>query len=883
MQTNTKTENQPISEVLQEKREALTSRFISGEAPDFPQKHARFLDDYFRESFAISRIGPHMGLSKNPYAIIALGGYGRQEQCIHSDVDLLFLFGKYVPTKAEELIREVVYPLWDIGLDVGYATRSMKECVGMALEDLEVLTPILDARFICGMSPLYSDLMEKLRNKIGRRKTKSIIKQLIEYNRDRHHYFGDSAYLIEPNLKEGQGGLRDYHTMLWIAQIKTNLKEVRDLIYHSYLSHKEYDYLIDSLQFIMNVRNRLHHLTGRRCDRLHFEYQVQLAAALGFEPENGQQPVERFLGELHGHMEFIKQQHQMFLYELGYTPKLKRRKKVVKSSSVSALEVTDDGMLNFVSPEKIIDTPDLLIRVFEESVRLQIPLSIEAKRLVKEFSYLVDHVFWSAAENIKSFERILTASPPTFNVLDEMLNTGILVKFIPEYKNIENRIQYNRYHLYPVDRHSLRTIQTLKTFGTAEGAAQDSLGADLYKELKNRRLLFWAALFHDIGKGTPGESHSISGAKIVRKALTNRGFKEKDVATVTFLVLEHLRLVKTATRRDLHDEQTAIHCARIIGDIKLLKLLYLLTVADSMATGPLAWNDWTATLLKDLFFKVFNILEKGELATHQAMEVVASKKTKVLESTSDPEARQNLETLYNFMSPRYLLYMPANHILEHIHLYNKLGAAEFIWKVTPTPDSNTRTVTVCAQDRPGLFSKISGIFTLNNLNILGAQAFTWRNNIALDIFEVTPPPDQLFETERWSRAEGHLQDALAGRLDLAQALKEKMTAYRTSDRSTSQRPHRVVVDNESSSFFTIVEVFAYDFPGLLYSITDALFRCRLDVWVSKIATNVDQVVDVFYVRDFDGQKIDIPEQVAAVKDAIEDVLPGVGDEKAHLK
>jgi [protein-PII] uridylyltransferase len=873
IQTNTKTEKQPISEILQEKREALISRFISGEAPDFPRKHARFLDDYFCESFVTSRIGPHMGLSKNPYAIIALGGYGRQEQCVHSDVDLLFLFGKYVPDQAEELIREVVYPLWDIGLDVGYATRSMKECIGMALEDLEVLTPILDARFICGMSPLYSDLMEKLRNKIGRRKTKSIIKQLIENNRDRHHYFGDSAYLIEPNLKEGQGGLRDYHTMLWIAQIKTNLKEVRDLIYHGYLSQKEYDYLINSLQFIMNVRNRLHHLTGRRCDRLYFEYQIQLAEVLGFQAENGQQPVERFLGKLHAHMEFIKQQHLMFLYELGYTPKLKRRKKVVKSSSVTALEVTDDGMLNFVSPEKIIDTPDLLIKIFEESVRLQIPLSIEAKRLVKEFSYLVDYVFWSSAENIKSFDRILTVPSPTLNVLDEMLNTGILVKFIPEYKSIENRIQYNRYHIYPVDRHSLRTIQTLKTFGTVEGAAKDPLAADLYKELKNRRQLFWAALFHDIGKGTPGESHSISGAGIVRKALAGRGFKEKDIETVTFLVLEHLRLVKTATRRDLYDEQTAIHCARIIGDTKRLKLLYLLGVADSMATGPIAWNDWTATLLKDLFFKVFSILEKGELATHEAMEVVASKKTKVLESTPDPEARRSLEMLFNFMSPRYLLYMPAKHILEHIHLYNTLGTAEFVWNVTPTPYSNTRTVTVCAKDRPGLFSKISGIFTLNNLNILDAQAFTWRNNIALDIFEVTPPPDQLFEADRWKRAEGGLQAALTGRLDLAKALKEKMAAYRTSSRSTRQRPHRVVVDNESSSFFTIVEVFTYDFPGLLYSITDALFRCRLDVWVSKIATNVDQVVDVFYVRDFDGQKIDIPEQVAAVKAAIEEVLP----------
>ncbi|MBU0698639.1 MAG: ACT domain-containing protein, partial [Proteobacteria bacterium] len=229
--------------------------------------------------------------------------------------------------------------------------------------------------------------------------------------------------------------------------------------------------------------------------------------------------------------------------------------------------------------------------------------------------------------------------------------------------------------------------------------------------------------------------------------------------------------------------------------------------------------------------------------------------------------------LFNFMSPRYLLYMPAELILEHVQLYNDLGTGDFVWKVIPTPGSNTRTVTVCAKDRPGLFSKIAGTFTLNNLNILDAQIFTWRNNIALDIFEVTPPPDQLFESERWDRAQKHLHDALSGRLDLSAALSEKMAAYRSSGRGTRHRPHRIAVDNQSSSFFTIVEVFTYDFPGLLYIITDALFRCRLDIWVAKIATKVDQVVDVFYVRDFDGQKIDSPEQVAAVKAAIMGVLP----------
>jgi len=301
---NIKDINDPSSEKLREKSESLISGFLEAREPNFIKKHARILDDYFHQCFENSIVGPRMAADKNLYAVIALGGYGREEQCIHSDVDLLFLFEKNVPEDAEDLVREIIYPLWDMGLDVGYATRAIKECVNLALEEVEVLTSILDARFICGMSPLYSTLMEKLGHRITPRRSNKIIAGLIENNRQRHMYFVDSVYLFEPNLKEGQGGLRDYHTMLWIARIKSNLRQFRDFEYHGYLSHDEFESLREALQFIWNIRNRLHHITGRKCDQLYFEYQAPLATALKFKKENGQQPVERFLSELHGHMEF---------------------------------------------------------------------------------------------------------------------------------------------------------------------------------------------------------------------------------------------------------------------------------------------------------------------------------------------------------------------------------------------------------------------------------------------------------------------------------------------------------------------------------------------------------------------------------------------------
>ncbi len=861
---------------LRKKTQRLTARLLQGKEPDYLRQHARALDDYFQQAFESSMVGPRMDISKNPYAIIALGGYGRQEQCIHSDVDLLFLFKKNVPAEAEGLIQEMVYPLWDIGLDVGYATRSLKECLTLASQDFDILTPILDARFVCGWSWIYSELMDQVRRKITAKRSRTIVNWLVEKNNARHAQFGDSAYLLEPNLKEGQGGLRDYHTMLWIGQIELGLKQPRDLEYLGLLSHEEFQTLSSSLSFIWRVRNRIHHFCGRKCDQLNFENQIRLADAMNYKRINGQQPVERFLGDLHGRMEFLKQQHLMFIHELGLEKKRRRKKrKSQKQTRVDGLEVIKWGMLNFETPEKIIESPDLLMRIFEESARLKLPLSAEAKRLVRDFLSKVNAKFRKDPLIVKSFDRILVAPAPKFNVLNEMLNTGFLVRFIPEFRNIVNRIQYDEYHLYPVDKHLLRTVKTVKNFGTSNDSSLEPLCGQIYSELKKKTPLLWAALLHDIGKGEIEEGHAESGAAIVRKLLTRKGLDPEVVEDTAFLVSDHLFLIKTATRRDIYDEETAIIAARRIKDIERLKMLYLLTVADSISTGPMAWNQWTAALLRDFFLKVLNVLEKGELATAEAVEIVEGKKNHILAAAGSKKAKDHVAELLEVMSPRYLLYTPADEMTEHIKLYDQLGDSEFIWDIKRPADAGTRTVTICAKDRPGLISRIAGVFTLHNINILDVQVFTWRNNIALDIFKVKPPPDQIMEAEKWKRAEKKLGAALSDRLNLVTALKKKGSVFGQFSQRVSRRPHRVRVDNKSSSFFTIIEVFTYDFPGLLFSITDALFNCGLNIWVAKIATKADQVVDVFYVWDLNGQKIDEPDQVAKIKTAIHGRLPPV--------
>ncbi|UCG14471.1 MAG: [protein-PII] uridylyltransferase [Deltaproteobacteria bacterium] len=859
----------PVSQ-LQARKQKLLVRFLNGEESSFLTLHADLLDDYFHESFARSSAGPQMGMVKNPYAIIALGGYGRKEQCLHSDIDVLLLFKKKIPKEATALVQEIFYPLWDLGLEISYATRSLKECLTLASQDFEVLTSLADARFLCGISTLYSELMEGMRGKVLRKKAKEFIQWLEARNESRHIRFGDSSHLLEPNVKEGQGGLRDYHAMLWLGWAKYHIKEPRDLEYFGYLSHNEFKVLSDAVSFIWRVRNWLHHIAGRKCDQLYFEHQIKVAEALLFKNQNGQQAVELFLGQLHGHMEALKQQHLMLLNKIVPRKPKYRLGKARGRMNVSGIAAGKNG-LSFESSEAILENPHLLLKIFEQCASLGLPLSIEAKRLVQEFLYLIDEEFRRSSGVVRSLQRILLAPSQPLDVLDEMLNTGILLALIPEMKGVVNLIQYDEYHVYPVDKHLLHAVQMLRDFGKPEQTAQDSFCGKLFREVSRPELLLWAVLLHDVGKGRQGRDHSQHGSEIVRKVFQRMNFAPEDIETISFLVREHLLLIKTATQRDLNDEKVVVQCARKFPSIDELKMLYLLTVADSKATGPKAWNDWIAALLTELFFKVLHMLNRGELATPAVVDIVEKKREEILQQPLSI-SKEEFDLLFDQMSPRYLLYTPAIDILRHVELYQRLGKAPFVLEARTLPGTDYRTVIVCAQDRPGFFSKVSGVFTLNNLDILDAQIYTWRNRIALDVFKVNAPPDALFEDEAWARVRKDLYSALNGDLALDLVLDEKLRAYQSAIKSATSRPDKIVVDNSGSDFFTIIEVYTYDFPGLLYRITDALFRCDLDVWVAKIATKVDQVVDVFYVRNLDGQKVDNPEQVAAIKASIDQVL-----------
>ncbi len=862
------------ADILIKKRKNLIKNFLSGKEPDFLKKYTAVLDEYFFTVFEKSISARKITVSGTPFAIIALGGYGRKEQCIHSDIDLLILFEKTIPPEVEAFVQELLYPLWDTGFEVGYAIRNVEECIEMGFERFDILTTILDARFICGASLIYTSFMEQFRIDLTTRHFKDTLNYLYEHGEKRHFDFGDSTYLIAPDLKSGFGGLRDYHTLLWYAKIKSGIKTRRDLEHYGFLSHFESNALEQALAVIWKIRNFLHHATQRKCDTLHFEYQTELAGLLGYRTKKKQPDVEAFLSHLHTSMDFLKQINQITFEDILGSVRIKKGTSEPRPTKTNGL-VIKKRRLYFANTVAVLQDPTILLKIFLESGQKKIPLSIEARRIVSEFLHLVDDEMQKDPACIKVFKKIMSLSYWEFNVLNVMLATGILEKFIPEFSLIANKIQYNHYHLFPVDKHSVRCVQVVNSFKDDSDSTNNHLYHSVFKEVRNKNLLYFAALLHDIGKSDPAKEHSKAGAVIARPILERFGFNPSEVDDGTFLVEHHLALVKTATRRDIFDEETAVQMANKIGKIRLLRMLLLLTVADSKATGPKAWNDWTENLIKDLFLKTMSILKKGDLASKKVQKIIERKKSDVLkllrESWREEETSEQLES----MSRRYLVDVPAEIIVDHINLYRNIGDQDFAWQISKEEHSDIRTVSICGKDRPGLYSKIAGVFFLNGLDIVASQAYLFGDNHALDIFKVHPPQDRIFEKEKWQKAEKDLINAINNDHFLDNAL-DKIPRTLRIPSGKAPEPSRVRIDNETSSFFTIIEVITYDFPGLLFSITNALYRNDLNVNVAMVATKVDQVVDVFYIKSLENDaKIENEARLEQIQNAILESLPQI--------
>jgi [protein-PII] uridylyltransferase len=838
----------------------------------FPEEHAALMDQYFQDSIQENIIGKTLYGQGISFAAVAIGGYGRRELCLHSDIDILLLFEKKVPEEAKRFMQKMLFPLWDLGLDLGHSTRSIKDCLSMAKKDFESLTSLLDARFIGGEYTLYINLIEKFYKKVVSKNSRTLYLWLIKEDKKRLAMFGDSSYLLEPNLKEGIGGLRNYHHMLWQAKALFGPEENHDQVLRARLSYQEYQDLNQLLNFLLYIRNELHLLSHRKNDRLTFEYQDEIARRLGLRDRKASHAVEQFNSLVHATMGSLKTLSHSFTagltITLNKTPPRRQIRKVYPGLFL------DRGELFFDSAPVILADPSLLMTIYEHSARLSYPLSLEARRMVRELLYLVDDSFRQSQAIADSFIKIVTKSEYIFEALSQMIDSGFLDRFIPEFGRIRNLVEFDAYHIYPVGIHCLYTLKYLEELSENTNELQH----DLFVEITHPERLLMAGLFHDIGKHK--KDHASTGAVIARKILTRFQYDRYSIHDICFLVRYHLLLAETATRRDLNDEKVIVQCARIIGSVERLKMLYLLTWADSLATGPKAWNDWIGNLIRDLVFKIMHILERGDLATPAASRKIEHIKSEVRKHIVPGAMVRDLEASFEHMPTRYLLNTNPQDIVRHLYMVRRLKekmhdkktiskrnakADVFVFETRKEETGNYWEITIVAQDEPGLFADMAGVLALNTINILSADIYTWHDGTAVDVVRTTKPLDNLFIKEKWVKVQEDFTSVLAGTLSLDADIGTVKTRSNQAGLKKLLRPHSIVVDNESSDFFTVVEVYAHDYAGLLYRITRALFDLGLDIHSARIATKIDQVVDVFYVRDLDGQKIENHDEIKKIK------------------
>jgi [protein-PII] uridylyltransferase len=849
---------------LTEQRQKLKEQHDHGEAGvAIANRHAAFIDIFIISVFNSPEVRSLIGLEDQDQscAVMALGGYGRKELSPFSDIDLLFLYLEKNDPQVEEVIHKVLYPLWDVGYDVGYCVQTIGECLQLARSEPQFLTSLLDTRRITGSPVLAQALKDQLGTLLKEGQGLPWQEWILQEREKRHLRYGDSAFFLEPHLKEGLGGLRDFHILLWIGKVLLEAPDLRALEKNGFLSGEDRDTLIQSLTFLLRLRNQLHYLAGRKIDQLSFEFQEAMAEWAGVQSQGDILPVEVFMRDVYRHLQTVHTIHQNFFERLTeHKQKGERHREILESGIF-----LEGGRIYVESAKVILDHPPILMKLFWYALKKTARLSQETIRLIRQCLYLVDENFQRSRPVGELFLDLIKDLKTPRELLETMLQTGFLTKYIPEFEATLGRTQFDTYHVYTVDIHLLLTLVELKKIGQGMYMKEEPLLFGIWGEIEDFSVLYLSGLFHDLGKGQ-GKNHAQQGALMIPAIAERLRLPLQTAEAVAYLVKNHLLLVETALRRDLNDEELMVRLAQLIQDPSKLKMLYLLSYADALATGGRAWNNWKSMLLKELFFKILHILEKGEWTSGWALETIEASQSQVVELLEKEISGKEVKELLAGMPSSYLLSVPAESVAKHLRLLRQMDGKSFLWTVEKKEE--IYEIFICCYDRPGLFSRLTGVLSLNNINILGAQIFTRPDRIALDIFQVNPPLDPLFPEETWERVYDQLSRAISGKLslDYRLALKKPGLVRSLGPRTTAES--QVLIDNHGSDFCSILEVYTQDRLGLLYAITKTLSDMELNISFAKISTKVDQVVDVFYVTDLDGQKIYDEERLEEIKKAI---------------
>ncbi len=810
-------------------------------------------------------------------AIVATGGYGRGILAPGSDIDLLFLLPYKQTAWSESIAEAILYALWDMGLKVGHATRSVNECIRQSKADMTIRTAILEARFLLGERRLYDELMIRFDREVVQGTAADFVAAKLAEREERHRRAGQSRYLVEPNVKDGKGGLRDLHTLYWIAKYVYRVHEREELIKHGVYDRREYTRFRRCGDFLWAVRCNMHFVTGRAEERLSFDIQRDVAVRLGYTSHPGQREVERFMKHYFLVAKDVGDLTAILCAELEDRqakpePVLSRVMARFRPRTRRILSETDDfsiehNRIRIVDPDVFKRDPVNLIRIFHLAQKHNLAFHPDTMRAVTRSLKLIDSKLRHNEEANQLFLDILTSRNDAETVLRRMNEAGVLGQFVRAFGRIVAMMQFNMYHHYTVDEHLLRCIGILSDIEA--GRSEDTpFATDLMRTLQpqSRKILYMAMFLHDIAKGRI-EDHSIAGARVARHLGPRMGFTAAETDTVSWLIERHLVMSTVAQSRDLSDRVTIQTFADVVQSVERLKLLTILTTADIKGVGPGVWNGWKAQLIRTLYYETEPALTGGFSEVNRAQRVaVAQAELKgALTDWSTAEIDAYLARHY----PAYWLKVDLPQKIEHARFVRKAETADQSLATTVSFDA-TRGVTeltVFAPDHPWLLSIIAGACAMAGANIVDAQIFTTTDGRALDTIALTREfQHDEDEERRAARVADSIEKALRGTLKLPDMLANR-PAPKGRIRAFAIEPD-VTINNNWSNRYTMLEVTGLDRPGLLFEVTTTLSKLNLNIASAHVATFGERVVDVFYVTDLLGAKITAATRQAAIKRAL---------------
>ena len=789
-------------------------------------------------------------------AVLAVGGYGRAEMAPASDIDLLFLTPYKVTGWAESVVESMLYMLWDMNLKVGHATRSIDDCLRLGTSDMTIRTALLEHRHVIGHAALSEEMRSRLWSDLFEQTIPEFIEAKLQERDDRHMRQGGQRYVLEPNVKEGKGGLRDLQTLYWIAKYIHRVDRAVELIDHGFFTRDEHRAFWQAEDFLWAVRCHLHLIAGRASDVLSFDMQVEVARRMGYSDGGGRRAVEHFMQDYFRHATRVGDVTRVFLTALEaqhistapFFGRLFRRRPRLRKGfrdEMGRLAITDDS--------EFLSQPLNILRLFEEALRSGLLIHPDAMRLVTSNLDLFDDETRADPEAARIFIDLMLKHGNPERALRRMNELGVLAAYIPEFEPIVAMMQFNMYHHYTVDEHLVQCVAALAEIERGEHPDDLPLSHEIMQGGVNRRVLYLATLLHDIGKGRP-EDHSILGARIARRICTRLGLSADEVETVEWLIRNHLLMSDVAQKRDISDPRTLRDFAKAVKTRKRLDLLLVLTVCDIRGVGPGTWNNWKAMLLRKLHQETALALENGLEELNRDKRQSESKRALrhlLIAKGWDARAiRAEIARHYDSYWPG----LPTDTQAVFAGMLQGIGADDIRIDLHPDHDRDATRAAFVLADHPGIFSRLCGALSLVGANIVDARTYTTKDGFATAVFWVQDSEGRPYAEDRLPRLRRTIERTLKGEIVARDEFETRQTQVRKREREF-KFPTHVTFDNEGSDIYTIIEVDTRDRPGLLYDLTRTMANNHIQIASAVIATFGAQVVDSFYVKDMFGLKL----------------------------